>query len=69
MAAFNKQTKAVIIMYNWDDPINEALNKPEPKISEPKTDNLNEPIIQVDNMDSQEGLTGIENIEKGASRI
>ena len=57
MAAFNEQTKAVIIMYNWDDPINEALNKPEPKISERKTDNLSEPITQVDNMDAQEGLT------------
>ena len=46
-------------MYNWDDPINEALSKPEPKISEPKTDNLSEPIIQADNTDEQEGLTGI----------
>ena len=52
-------------MYNWDDPINEALNKPEVAKVAPvveKDVSLNDEIVQ-------EGTTGIENLEIGAGRI
>ena len=52
-------------MYNWDDPINEALNKPEVAKATPiieKDTSLNNEIVQ-------EGATGIENLEIGAGRI
>ncbi|MDB4090007.1 ribonucleotide-diphosphate reductase subunit beta [Gammaproteobacteria bacterium] len=52
-------------MYNWDDPINEALNKPEVAKAAPiaETDTiLNSEIVQ-------EGATGIEDLEIGAGRI
>ena len=52
-------------MYNWDDPINEALNKPEVAKAAPiaETDTiLNDEIVQ-------EGTTGIEDLEIGAGRI
>ena len=52
-------------MYNWDDPINEALNKPEVAKVAPiaETDTiLNDEIVQ-------EGATGIEDLEIGAGRI
>ncbi|MDB3972815.1 ribonucleotide-diphosphate reductase subunit beta [Gammaproteobacteria bacterium] len=52
-------------MYNWDDPINEALNKPEVAKAAPiaETDTiLNDEIVQ-------EGATGIEDLEIGAGRI
>ena len=51
-------------MYNWDDPIKEALNKPEPK----STDSTKaEEALSSESL--QEGLTGIEDIEQGAGRI
>ena len=52
-------------MYNWDDPINEALNKPEVAKAAPvvKEDtSLNNEIVQ-------EGAAGIEDLEIGAGRI
>ena len=52
-------------MYNWDDPINEALNKPEVAKATPvveKDTNLNNEI-------AHEGATGIEDLEIGAGRI
>ena len=52
-------------MYNWDVPINEALNKPEVAKAAPvvKEDtSLNNEIVQ-------EGATGIEDLEIGAGRI
>jgi len=52
-------------MYNWDDPINEALNKPEVAKAIPvveKDTNLNNEI-------AHEGATGIEDLEIGAGRI
>jgi ribonucleoside-diphosphate reductase beta chain len=52
-------------MYNWDDPINEALSKPEEAKAAPvvqKDTSLNNEI-------TQEGATGIENLEIGAGRI
>ncbi|MDA7841283.1 ribonucleotide-diphosphate reductase subunit beta [Gammaproteobacteria bacterium] len=52
-------------MYNWDDPINEALNKPEVAKAAPVVEedtSLNNEIVQ-------EGATGIEDLEIGAGRI
>ena len=52
-------------MYNWDDPINEALNKPEVAKAAPVVEEdtvLNNEIVQ-------EGATGIEDLEIGAGRI
>ena len=68
----NQLKLKVIKMYNWDDPINEALNKPEevkaPPIKKDKAVDLSqiEPTTQTD---VQEGYTGMENLEKGAGRI
>ena len=58
-------------MYNWDDPINEALSKPDPKVSDKSTvvENLDGISQEVTSTGDLEGLTGIENIEKGAGRI
>ena len=59
-------------MYNWDDPINEALNKPEevkapPVIREqPKGSSK---IKSESAVDVNEGYTGMEDLEKGAGRI
>ena len=52
-------------MYNWDDPINEALNKPEVAKAAPVVEEdtvLNNEIVE-------EGATGIEDLEIGAGRI
>jgi ribonucleoside-diphosphate reductase beta chain len=52
-------------MYNWDDPINEALNKPEVAKAAPVV----EKDVSLNNEIVQEGTTGIENLEIGAGRI
>ena len=52
-------------MYNWDDPINEALNKPEVAKAAPVV----EEDIVLNNEIVQEGATGIEDLEIGAGRI
>ena len=52
-------------MYNWDDPINEALNKPEVAKVAPVV----EKDVSLNNEIVQEGTTGIENLEIGAGRI
>ena len=55
-------------MYNWDDPINEALQKPDEVV---KTSPVIETSAESDsnNTKAQEGATGIENVEMGAGRI
>ena len=59
-------------MYNWDDPINEALNKPEsvvPTATE-KVDITSSDQISAESTDVlDQGYTGMENLEKGAGRI
>ena len=52
-------------MYNWDDPINEALSKPDVAKAAP----IAEKDTSLDNEIVQEGATGIENLEIGAGRI
>jgi len=59
-------------MYNWDDPINEALNKPEevkapPVIREQSKESSK--IKSESTVDVNEGYTGMEDLEKGAGRI
>lgn len=59
-------------MYNWDDPINEALNKPEevkapPVIREQPKESSQ--IKSESTADINEGYTGMEDLEKGAGRI
>ena len=59
-------------MYNWDDPINEALNKPEevkapPVIREQSKESSK--IKSESTVDVNEGYTGMEDFEKGAGRI
>lgn len=59
-------------MYNWDDPINEALNKPEevkapPVIREQSKESSK--IKSESAVDVNEGYTGMEDLEKGAGRI
>ena len=59
-------------MYNWDDPINEALNKPEevkapPVIREQPKESSK--IKSESTTDVNEGYTGMEDLEKGAGRI
>jgi len=59
-------------MYNWDDPINEALNKPEevkapPVIREQPKESSK--IKSESAVDVNEGYTGMEDLEKGAGRI
>ena len=61
-------------MYNeWEDPIKEALNKPEPKLKEVTQKNSEEKLtdIGVDNNRDHlsVGNTGLESIEQGAERI
>ena len=59
-------------MYNWDDPINEALNKPEevkapPEIKEKPI--AKSEVQSVSKADIHQGYTGMEDLEKGAGRI
>ena len=59
-------------MYNWDDPINEALNKHEEVKAPPEI--KEKPIAKseaqsVSKADSHQGYTGMEDLEKGAGRI
>ena len=59
-------------MYNWDDPINEALNKPEPVVptATEKVDITPSDQISAESTDVvDQGYTGMENLEKGAGRI
>ena len=59
-------------MYNWDDPINEALNKPEPVVptATEKVDITSSDQISAESTDVlDQGYTGMENLEKGAGRI
>ena len=59
-------------MYNWDDPINEALNKPEEvkpplEIKEKIEDSSQSESAK--QTDLHQGYTGMEDLEKGAGRI
>ena len=61
-------------MYNeWDDPIKEALNKPEPKLKEVAQKTSQEKLADIgldNNRDHLSvGNTGLESIEQGAERI
>ena len=61
-------------MYNeWDDPIKEALNKPEPKLKEVAQKTSQEKLTDIgldNNHDHLSvGNTGLESIEQGAERI
>ena len=61
-------------MYNeWDDPIKEALNKPEPKLKEVAQKTSQEKLTDIgldNNRDHLSvGNTGFESIEQGAERI
>ena len=61
-------------MYNeWDDPIKEALNKPEPKLKEVAQKTSQERLTDIgldNNRDHLSvGNTGLESIEQGAERI
>ena len=59
-------------MYNWDDSINEALNKSEPVVSTTteKVDITPSDEISAESTDVlDQGYTGMENLEKGAGRI
>ena len=59
-------------MYNWDDPINEALNKPEEVKAPPVTREQPKESSQIKSestADINEGYTGMEDLEKGAGRI
>jgi len=57
-------------MYNWDDPIKEALNKPESKpTSSTKIEESLSSESLLEKKSLHEGLTGIEDIEQGAGRI
>ena len=59
-------------MYNWDDPINEALNKPEPVVptATEKVDITPSDQISAESTDVlDQGYTGMENLEKGSGRI
>ena len=59
-------------MYNWDDPINEALNKPEPVVptATEKVDITPSDQISAESTDvDDQGYTGMENLEKGSGRI
>ena len=66
--------KLEIKMYNeWDDPIKEALNKPEPKLKEVAQKTSQEKLTDIgldNNRDHLSvGNTGLESIEQGAERI
>ncbi len=58
-------------MYNWDDPINEALTKTDKTVVNTNTQEsvTHENRKLTTDSNSKEGLTGIENIEKGGQRI
>lgn len=67
-------------MYNWDDPINDALSKPDivpqKKIQSQKFESASNEITEATNIEhlpetdvSGVGSTGMENIEHGAKRI
>ena len=61
-------------MYNeWDDPIKEALNKPEPKLKEVAQKTSQEKLTDIDLDNNRDhlsvGNTGLESIEQGAERI
>ena len=59
-------------MYNWDDPINEALNKPEEVKAPPVIREQSKESSQIKSestADLNEGYTGMEDLEKGAGRI
>ena len=59
-------------MYNWDDPINEALNKPEEVKAPPVIREQSKESSQIKSestADVNEGYTGMEDLEKGAGRI
>ena len=57
-------------MYNWDDPIKEALNKPESKpTGSTKIEESLSSESLLEKKSLHEGLTGIEDIEQGAGRI
>ncbi len=58
-------------MYNWDDPINEALTKTDKTVVNTNTQEsvTHENRKLTTDLNSKEGLTGIENIEKGGQRI
>ena len=61
-------------MYNeWEDPIKEALNKPEPKLKEVAQKTSEEKLTDIDLESNRDhlsvGNTGLESIEQGAVRI
>ena len=64
-------------MYNWDDPINDALSKPyivpEKKIAPKISTDSSQASADVENFptskDNGVGSTGMEDIEQGAARI
>ena len=61
-------------MYNeWDDPIKEALNKPEPKLKEVAQKTSQERLTDISLDNNRDhlsvGNTGLESIEQGAERI
>ena len=61
-------------MYNeWDDPIKEALNKPEPKLKEVTQKTSEEKLTDIGMNNNRDhlsvGNTGLESIEQGAERI
>ena len=65
-------------MYNWDDPINDALSKPDivpekkitPEVAMNTSDQKSAEIEDFPASDKSEvGSTGLENIEQGAARI
>ena len=61
-------------MYNeWDDPIKEALNKPEPKLKEVAQKTSEEKLSDIGLNNNRNhlsvGNTGLESIEQGAERI
>ena len=64
-------------MYNWDDPINDALSKPdivpEKKVAPEISTDSSQVSADVENFptskDNGVGSTGMEDIEQGAARI
>ena len=64
-------------MYNWDDPINDALSKPDIVPEKKVTPKANEDTSQLSadvesfpaTQDGGVGSTGMEDIEQGAARI
>ena len=61
-------------MYNgWEDPIKEALNKPEPKLKEVAQKTSQEKLTDISLDNNRDhlsvGNTGLESIEQGAERI